>query len=228
MLSSLFVLPAPTTYLTALALRIDSISTRLGRTTQGARKSSVEQQKRKSGRDDRSIFGPFGVNGYRFTDFPQGACVIDIGCGLGKQLRELESQGCHAIGADLDPDRAKAIRALGFPVVIARAEQLPFRHGVADGVICRLVLPYTNEALAIAECARLLKPGGRIEACYHGVGFYLLCIFLGTSREYRMFGVRAILNSWFYVLTAGRSPRRFGDLYQSRSRRGTINWCVNK
>lgn len=168
--------------------------------------------------DDGSLFLPFVVDDYRFTEFPRGARVIDVGCGFGRELRELQSQGCRAVGIDLNPKRAEVVHKLGCPVVVGNAERLPFPSQSADGIVCRLVLPYTNEAPAIAECARLLKPGGRMEACYHGAGFYLRYFLMGSSRALRIFGIRSILNSWFYVVTRGRSPKRYGDLYQSRRR----------
>jgi len=144
---------------------------------------------------------------------------VDVGCGWGRELQELRLQGCQAAGVDIDLERARACRALGFPVVLAKGEQMPFRDGLADGVICRGALPYMNERLAIAECARLLKPGGKMEAYYHGLGYYVGHLLFGDSMETRRWAARAILNSWFYVVTAGRSHRRFStDVYQSHRR----------
>lgn len=138
---------------------------------------------------------------------------------MGPAASGTEITGCDALGVDMDPDRAKTCRALGFPVVLARAERLPFPDSLTDGVICRLVLPYTKEKLAIAEFARMLKPGGKMEACYHGLAYYLRLVMFGETFVDRRHAVWAILNTWFQVLTRGRSRRRLStDVYQSRRR----------
>src|SRR5438876_889194 len=95
----------------------------------------------------------------------------------------------------------------------------PLTDGWADGVICKVVVPYAEEKSAIAECGLVLKPGGSMEACYHGVGYYLRCVLLGPSARLRLYGLRSILNSWLYALWERRLPGRLGNtLYQSSAR----------
>jgi ubiquinone/menaquinone biosynthesis C-methylase UbiE len=59
-------------------------------------------------------------------------------------------------------------RAPGIPLVLARAEELPFRDGTFDTVITGLVLCSVDDpARALAEIRRVLRPGGALRALEH-------------------------------------------------------------
>jgi SAM-dependent methyltransferase len=97
--------------------------------------------------------------------------VLDIGCGAGQQMRPfLEARGTFGVGLDPSADAGKIGRELfaaeqpGAHVVFLRggAERLPFRDSCFDLIICRLALPYTDNKLALAEMARVLRPGGMV------------------------------------------------------------------
>ncbi|NNG17500.1 MAG: methyltransferase domain-containing protein [Gemmatimonadales bacterium] len=171
------------------------------------------------GASETDFWAGFDLAGYSFTDFPPGDVVVDVGCGSGKQLAELVSKGCRAIGVESDPVKVRALRARGLVVHQAKAESLPLEEESVDGVICKVVIPYTDEQVAISECARVLRPSGRIDVVYHGAGYYLRYLFAAPSWKYRVYAVRAILNTWLYSLTGTRIPGWIGDtLYQSRRR----------
>jgi len=156
---------------------------------------------------------------YEFTAFPRGALVVDVGCGEGDQLAKLRLRGCVGVGIDVDRTAAAVCRAKGLFAVLARAEELPLRKEIADGVICKVAIPYTDESAAIAECARLLRHGGRMIASYHAVGYYLRLVLCEPSAKLRFYGLRALANTWWYRLTGKRIRGWVGDtLYQSRRR----------
>jgi 2-polyprenyl-6-hydroxyphenyl methylase / 3-demethylubiquinone-9 3-methyltransferase len=96
---------------------------------------------------------------------PKGAQVLDLGCGQGFYLPLYARLGLTATGVEPDPvPRAEALRkaqALGFAVVDAPAEHLPFADASFDAVVMSEVLEHLAEpALALTEAARVLKPGG--------------------------------------------------------------------
>ena len=156
---------------------------------------------------------------FEFTSSGSGAVVVDIGCGEGEQLAALQARGCSGIGVDVDPGATAACRAGGFQAVVARAEQLPLRAQIADGVICKVSLPYTDESAAITECARLLRAGGVMTACYHGIGYYVRMLLCESTAKLRFYGLRAMANTWYYQLTGKRFRGWVGDtIYQSRRR----------
>ena len=166
-----------------------------------------------------TFWRPFILDDYPFTEFPAGTRVVDVGCGRGEQLGLLAGRGCHAIGVEPDADAVERCRRAGHDVRAGSAERIPLPDAVADAVVCKVVLPYCDERSAIRECARILVPGGTLLACYHGAGYYLRYLLRGTSLAERVYGLRSLLNSWWYSLTGARLAGWIGDtLYQSDRR----------
>jgi len=156
---------------------------------------------------------------FQFGGFPPGARVLDVGFGGGEQLRRLATTGCRAVGIELDSTLASNGRSSGLTVCRAVAEQLPFRTGVFDGLICKVVIPYTDEACAVAEIARVLRPGAIARVSYHGLGYKLRYLLTGQNWKFRVYGARVVVNTWIYALTQRRLPGFWGDtLYQSERR----------
>ena len=101
----------------------------------------------------------------------------------------------------------------------ATAEEIPLESAAVDGVVCNVVLPYTDERRTIREIGRILKDAGVGVCCYHGIGYYLRYMLAGTSWKFRFYGLRALVNTWLYAVTGMRLPGFLGDtLYQSRRR----------
>ena len=87
------------------------------------------------------------------------------------------------------------------------------------GVICKVVLPYTDEDRAIKEISRILKPGGKCYLICHGAGYYLRYLLINASWKVRFYGLRSLVNTWVWVVTRLRLPGFLGDtIYQSRRR----------
>jgi ubiquinone/menaquinone biosynthesis C-methylase UbiE len=96
--------------------------------------------------------------------------VLDVGCGAGQELLPFVRDGrAVGVGIDIAPTVGQVGReklALYAPearvhFLRGSAEDLSFPDGVFDAVICRLALPYMNNARAFSEVARVLRPGGR-------------------------------------------------------------------
>ncbi|MBV9335941.1 MAG: 3-demethylubiquinone-9 3-O-methyltransferase [Solirubrobacterales bacterium] len=104
----------------------------------------------------RSHFGEVG-----------GLRVLDVGCGGGLLAEELASRGCSVTGIDpsqgsLAVAREHAARAgwqIDYRPGVAEALALP--DSAVDAVICCDVLEHVRSARqAVAEAARVLRPGG--------------------------------------------------------------------
>jgi ubiquinone/menaquinone biosynthesis C-methylase UbiE len=117
--------------------------------------------------------------------------VLDIGCGAGQQLRPFVREGrAVGIGIDASPETGIAGRQLfardeplaRVAFVRGAAERLPFGTATFDLVVCRLVLPYTDNKLALAEMARVLRPHGALLLKFHHARFYTMELGQALSR----------------------------------------------
>ena len=94
--------------------------------------------------------------------------VLDIGCGLARDTVELAVPGAQVIG--LEPsmamiDKARAYMANGaggVALIQSIGEELPFRMGSVDCVICKGALDhFYDPSKTLEEISRVLKPGGK-------------------------------------------------------------------
>src|SRR5450830_1426437 len=95
--------------------------------------------------------------------------LLDVGCGDGALASELTRHGAIVTGLDADPAMITAARkrsdveATQLQLIEGRAETLPFRAGAFDYTLAVTTLCFVQDARrAIAEMARVLKPGGRL------------------------------------------------------------------
>jgi len=156
---------------------------------------------------------------FPFASFPPGARVLDVGFGGAGQMRRVARAGGVAFGIDTDGALCRQAGAAGLRVCRASAEQLPFGSGSFDGVICKVVIPYTDEARAIAEIARVLMPGATARVSYHGFGYSLRSLLLDRDWKRRVYAARTIVNTLVYRIACRRLPGFWGDtIYQSAAR----------
>lgn len=108
------------------------------------------------------------------------ARVLDVGCGAGQELLPFVNEPCTLVGVDVAPTvgvvgRQVFAHTQNTPVIFMRAaaEALPFTADSFDVVICRLSLPYTHNAKALAEMARVTRPKGILLLKIHHLRFYL-------------------------------------------------------
>ncbi len=106
------------------------------------------------------------ARGVGAAGFSPGDAVADVGCGPGESLHSLRDRGLLAVGVEVRPDfAAEAAARVPGGVVLARAGSLPLRSGCLDGVLCECALSvFDDPDAALAEMARVLRPGGRLVA----------------------------------------------------------------
>ncbi len=95
--------------------------------------------------------------------------TLDLGTGTGRNL-PLYPPGVRVVA--VDPFRDNVARARGrapaVPIVIARAEALPFKDRAFDTVVSGLVLcSVTDPDRSLAEARRVLRPGGALRLLEH-------------------------------------------------------------
>ena len=109
---------------------------------------------------------------------PQAAGrVLELGVGSGLNLAFYDPAKVESL-AGVDPSPAMRARAMaaarpdGLPVSIldGNAEALPFDSGTFDCVVSTFTLcTVESPAEALREACRVLKPGGRLLFCEHGL-----------------------------------------------------------
>jgi SAM-dependent methyltransferase len=95
--------------------------------------------------------------------------VLDVGSGPGELTERFAKElGADVRAIDVSPRMVELTKARGIDVQLADAETLPFADGEFDCVFAGWVLYHVpNLDGAIAECARVLRPGGRLVAASH-------------------------------------------------------------
>jgi len=93
---------------------------------------------------------------------PENALLLDVACGTGDLSRLARRRRYRVIGADLSRGMLAANHT-GTPLLQADCSRLPFPDGVFDGIVCGYALRnFTDLPAALAETARVVRPGGRL------------------------------------------------------------------
>ena len=95
--------------------------------------------------------------------------TLEVGCGTGRNLPRYGRER-PVVGVDplLESLLRARRRAPGVPLVVARAEALPFRSQSFDAVVSSLVFCSVDDPRAgLAEVRRVLAPGGALRMLEH-------------------------------------------------------------
>jgi 2-polyprenyl-3-methyl-5-hydroxy-6-metoxy-1,4-benzoquinol methylase len=116
-------------------------------------------------RDRRMNIRRDTLNQYLAQHFPNKAKILDVGCGLGDVLNDIERQFNHELhGMDYAQSNVKVAqkRLEGKASIIqGNIYDLPYESDSFDLALCLEVLEHIeDDQRAIREIARVLKPGG--------------------------------------------------------------------
>lgn len=123
-----------------------------------------------------------------YLDMQPGERVLDCGCGLGWFLKiAVELYDCRLYGVDADLARLeRAAREVGprGRLVAGTTDELPFPGNTFDKVVLSEVLEHVaDDARALAEVRRVLKPGGIVAITVPNRNYPFLWDPINWSRE---------------------------------------------
>ena len=94
-------------------------------------------------------------------DLPPGR-LLEVGCGAGQRLAQMQRLGWQVQGQDIDP---RAATQTGAPVYIGPLDTAPFTPQSFDAVTLNHVIEHVPDPIAfLATCRRFLRTGGRLVA----------------------------------------------------------------
>ena len=95
---------------------------------------------------------------------PEGARVLDVGCGVGVLLDRLRrTRDARVYGVDLSPAAVTLLGSRGIGGAAAAAGALPFAPDTFDVVMATELLEHlADPAAAMHELVRCVRPGGRL------------------------------------------------------------------
>ena len=103
----------------------------------------------------------------RRLDLPPDAHVLDVACGTGNASIPLARRGSRVTGVDIAPNLLEQAReraaAEGLQILFEEgdAEQLPYPDSTFDAVVTMFGAMFAPQPeRVVAECGRVLKPGG--------------------------------------------------------------------
>jgi ubiquinone/menaquinone biosynthesis C-methylase UbiE len=99
------------------------------------------------------------------AELPEGSEVLDAACGTGRHAAFLAARGHSVVGVDASPEMLAraAAKVPDARFVLGELDRLPLADGSVDAAVCALALSHAQDLRpAVAELARVLRPGGRL------------------------------------------------------------------
>lgn len=173
-----------------------------------------------------------------------GARVLDLGCGTGGLSRRIAREAAAAHVTGIDAEAAQIARAAekdapDVSFLQGRGEALSLKTASMDAAIMMKSLhdvPIPSMDTALAELARVLRPGGRAYICepaYEGAFNDVLRIFHdeGPERAAALAALGRSLDAGLFLMTDRFDylrPLAFRDLDDFRARMMDLPWLKTK
>ncbi len=118
------------------------------------------------------------------TLLPAGARVIEIGSHYGAFLQTANEWGWHAEGVDVGQDTSRFAKSKGFDVHVSEVAECHFPNAQFDAVfIWNCFEQIKDPKPVLAECRRILKPGGLLTLRVPNGLFYKMCQALLSEQD---------------------------------------------
>lgn len=201
------------------------------------------------GNNIQEIFGNIDI--YLFDQLLKGRyndCkkVIDIGCGVGRNIIYFLKNGYDVYGVDRDPNAIEAVRALAQRLApgsspenfaVANVDDIPFSPASFDLAISSAVLHFAKDPAHFDRMLRaawgMLKPGGFLFArLASDIGIESLVNDLGNRRYLLPDGSTRFLVNEQMLLQY--TADLYGELYEPikttnvSNQRCMTTWCIRK
>ena len=90
--------------------------------------------------------------------------VLDLGAGTGKLTTRLVERGLQVVAVDPIAEMLEMLRTAlpDTPALLGSAEQIPLPDNAVDAVLVAQAWHWFDQERAVAEIARVLRPGGRL------------------------------------------------------------------
>ena len=98
------------------------------------------------------------------TDTRVARDVLDLGAGTGKLTTRLVERGLQVVAVDPIAEMLEMLRTAlpDTPALLGSAEQIPLPDNAVDAVLVAQAWHWFDQERAVAEIARVLRPGGRL------------------------------------------------------------------
>ena len=103
---------------------------------------------------------------YDLAGIRGGETVLDLATGTGLVAKQFRGKVAEVVGLDISPDMTRQASAHVDRLLISPVESIPLAAESVDVCVCRQGLQFADLPKAIAEVARVLRPGGRAVFCH--------------------------------------------------------------